>query len=120
MFCAKLDFVVDQCLSRDTLIVLGKFNATTDIVRISYVLCLNLMFLVPKMQTVNFFDLRKAQRVESCWFAISKTRALPLERLGLWQRRSITFSLILVLRFFRALGFTGLQIFLRPITDSNK
>ena len=29
MFCAKLDSVLDQCPRRDTLIVLGDFNAVT-------------------------------------------------------------------------------------------
>ncbi|KAG0724748.1 LINE-1 retrotransposable element ORF2 protein [Chionoecetes opilio] len=39
MFYAKLDSVLDQCPSRDTLIVLGDFNATTGTVRDGYELC---------------------------------------------------------------------------------
>ncbi|KAG0717717.1 Craniofacial development protein 2 [Chionoecetes opilio] len=39
MFYAKLDSVLDQCPPRDTLIVLGDFNATTGTVRDGYELC---------------------------------------------------------------------------------
>ncbi|KAG0722293.1 Craniofacial development protein 2 [Chionoecetes opilio] len=39
MFYAKLDSVLDQCPPRDTLIVLGDFNATTGTVREGYELC---------------------------------------------------------------------------------
>ena len=39
MFYAKLDSVVDQCPSRDTLVVLGDFNAVTGTERAGYELC---------------------------------------------------------------------------------
>ncbi|KAG0712588.1 Craniofacial development protein 2 [Chionoecetes opilio] len=39
MFYAKLDSVLDQCPPRDTLIVLGDFNAPTGTVRDGYELC---------------------------------------------------------------------------------
>ncbi|KAG0719990.1 Craniofacial development protein 2 [Chionoecetes opilio] len=39
MFYAKLNSVLDQCPSWDTLIVLGDFNATTGTVRNGYELC---------------------------------------------------------------------------------
>ena len=39
MFYAKLDSVLDQCPSRDTLIVLGDFNAVTGTERAGYELC---------------------------------------------------------------------------------
>ncbi|KAG0710377.1 Craniofacial development protein 2 [Chionoecetes opilio] len=39
MFYAELDSVLDQCPPRDTLIVLGDFNATTGTVRDGYELC---------------------------------------------------------------------------------
>ena len=39
MFYAKLDSVVEQCPSRDTLIVLGDFNAVTGTERAGYELC---------------------------------------------------------------------------------
>ncbi|KAG0728289.1 Craniofacial development protein 2 [Chionoecetes opilio] len=39
MFYVKLDSVLDQCRPRDTLIVLGDFNATTGTVRDGYELC---------------------------------------------------------------------------------
>ena len=39
MFYAKLDSVVDQCPSRDTLIVLGDFNAVTGTERAGYEIC---------------------------------------------------------------------------------
>ncbi|KAG0715480.1 Craniofacial development protein 2 [Chionoecetes opilio] len=39
MFYAKLDSVLDQCPPRDTLIVLGDFNATSGTVRDGYELC---------------------------------------------------------------------------------
>ncbi|KAG0725429.1 Craniofacial development protein 2 [Chionoecetes opilio] len=39
MFYAKLDSVLDQCPPRDTLVVLGDFNATTGTVRDGYELC---------------------------------------------------------------------------------
>ena len=40
MFYAKLDSVLDQCPSRDTLVVLGDFNATTGTERDGYEICL--------------------------------------------------------------------------------
>ncbi|KAG0730476.1 Transposon TX1 uncharacterized protein [Chionoecetes opilio] len=51
MFYAKLDSVLDQCPPRDTLIVLGDFNATTGTV----------------------------QKVANCRFLVSETRAAPLD-----------------------------------------
>ena len=39
MFYAKLDSIVDQCPSRDTLLVLGDFNAVTGTERAGYELC---------------------------------------------------------------------------------
>ncbi|KAG0710957.1 Craniofacial development protein 2 [Chionoecetes opilio] len=42
MFYAKLDSVLDQCIPRDILIVLGDFNATTGTVRDGYELCVGL------------------------------------------------------------------------------
>ncbi|KAG0719096.1 Craniofacial development protein 2 [Chionoecetes opilio] len=48
MFYAKLDSVLDQCPPRDTLIVLGDFNATTGNVRDGYELCVAPMAPVPK------------------------------------------------------------------------
>ena len=39
MFYAKLDSVLDQCPRRDTLIVLGDFNATTGTERVGYEIC---------------------------------------------------------------------------------
>ena len=39
MFYAKLDSVLDQCPSLDTLIVLGHFNVVTGTKRVGYELC---------------------------------------------------------------------------------
>ena len=39
LFYAELDFVPEKCLRRDTLIVLGDFNATTGTERAGYELC---------------------------------------------------------------------------------
>ena len=40
MFYAKLDSIVDQCPSRDTLLVLGDFNAVSGTLRDGYEVCL--------------------------------------------------------------------------------
>ena len=39
MFYAKFDSVLDQCLRRDALIVLGNFNAVTGVERAGYEIC---------------------------------------------------------------------------------
>ncbi|KAG0724686.1 Craniofacial development protein 2 [Chionoecetes opilio] len=58
MFYAKLDSVLDQCPPRDTLIVLGDFNAITGTVRDGYDLCVGPrlpMAPVPETPTVLCF-----------------------------------------------------------------
>ena len=40
-FCATLESVVDQCPRRDTLLVLGDFNASTGTDRDGYETCLS-------------------------------------------------------------------------------
>ena len=42
MFYAKLDSVLDRCLCRSTVIVLGNFNVATDTKRAGYDLCVGL------------------------------------------------------------------------------
>ena len=75
MFYAKLDSMVDQCPSRDTLIVLGDFNAVTGTERAGYELCVgphgsgtrnvNSSFLL------NFAKSRRL-RVGGSWFQRSE------------------------------------------------
>ena len=43
MLYAKLDSALDQCSHRDTLIVLGDFNAATGTERAGYELCVSLI-----------------------------------------------------------------------------
>ena len=79
MFYAKLESVVDQCPSRDTLIVLGDFNAVTGTERAGYELCVgphgsgtrnvNSSFLL------NFAKSRRL-RIGGSWFQRREPRRL--------------------------------------------
>ncbi len=51
MFYAKLDSLVDQCPSRNTLVVLGDFNAVTGTERAGY----KYLALAPEISTVHSF-----------------------------------------------------------------
>ena len=116
IFYAKLDSVLDQCRCRDTLIVLGYFNAATGTERAGYELCVGPhgsgtrntnSFLL--LNFAKFRRLRIAsflyQRPElHCWTWDSNAGG-----------RSITSSLVRVGGSSRTAGFTGVTSSLQLI-----
>ncbi|KAG0717729.1 Craniofacial development protein 2 [Chionoecetes opilio] len=80
MFYAKLNSVLDQCPPRDTLIVLGDFNATTGTVRDGYELCVGPHGSGTRnTQQFSASEFCKVQKVENCRFLVPETRAAPLD-----------------------------------------
>ena len=71
MFYAKLDTVLDQCPRRDTLIVLGNFNAATGTQRTGYELCVGPhgsgTTNTNSSLLLNFAKSRRL-RIAGCWY----------------------------------------------------
>ena len=70
-FCAALESVVDQCSRRDTLLVLGDFNASFGIDRDGYETCVGPYGSgTVNLNSTKFFDFAKSLglRVAGSWF----------------------------------------------------
>ena len=79
MFYAKLDSVLDQCLCRDTLVVLGDFNTATGTEKAGYELCVGPHGSGTRNIKSSLSEFCKIQKVDNCRFLVSETRAAPLD-----------------------------------------
>ena len=98
-FCATLESVVDQCHRRDTLPVLGDFNASTRTERDGYETCVGPHGSGTMSQnSTKFLDFARSHglRVAGSWFRTHKLIAgLGIPMLAVWQRR-LTMSSLMV------------------------
>ncbi len=87
MFYAKIDSVVEQCPSRDTLIVLGDFNAVTGTERAGYEFCVAPQDWRQECQQLIPSELCKVQKTENWRLLVPKTRTSPLDMVQQCWRR---------------------------------
>ena len=83
MFCAKLDYVLDQCPCRDALIVPGDFNAVTGTKKAGYEICVS-----PHGSGTTNNNSSFLLTAENCGFLVSETNAAPLDLVHQCRRGS--------------------------------
>ena len=97
-FYATLESVVDQCPRRDTLLVLGDFNASTGTDRDGYETCVSPHGSgTVNLNSTKYLDFARSHglRVAGSWFQRPQAhRGLGIPTLAVWQRRLTMFSLM--------------------------
>ena len=95
-FYATLESVVDQCPRRDTLLVLGDFNASTGTDRDGYEKCVRPQGSgTVNQKSTKFLDFTRCHglRVAGLWFQRPRLIAgLGFPTLVVWQRRVVVGS----------------------------